>query len=153
MNEQPDKNPDHNLLGQILKQRGLINDRQLQEALDEQKKHSGLIGEILVTLGYVQEIDVVVALILQCELPYIAVSKYSVNESILSLVPEEVARKHHVIPLDLVGEVLSVVMTDPLNKTIIKKLETLTNCRVAAFISTKSEIERAIAESYGKTKK
>jgi type IV pilus assembly protein PilB len=138
------------LLGEILLERHLITREQLHKALAVQKKGNGYIGEVLVKLGYVEERDVVVALVVQCNLPYIAIDKYDIDKSIIQLVSKEMARKYHVVPLDRVGNVLSIVMADPLNVSIKAELQRNTNCNIAPFISTKSEIEKAIERWYGR---
>ena len=136
------------LLGEILIQRKLITREQLDGALGAQKEKGGFIGEILVNLGYLDERDIVVALVIQCGLPYIAVNKYIIDPQIVRLIPKEVAQKEKVIALDRIGEILSVVMANPLTDNKKKYLEALTKCRIATFISTKTEIEEAIARNY-----
>lgn len=138
------------LLGEILIQRRCINQEQLQHALDVQKKENGFIGEILVKLGYLDERDIVVALVIQCGLPYIAINKYHVPPHIVQMIPEVVARREHMMALDQVGRVLSVVMINPLSDDKRKELEGLTNCRIATFIATKTEIDQAIERHYQK---
>jgi type IV pilus assembly protein PilB len=136
------------LLGEILIQRKRITPAQLDDALQVQKKNGGFIGEILVSLGILDERDIVVALVIQCGLPYIAVNKYAITPQIVHLIPKEVAQKEKVIALDRIGEILSVVMVNPLTDDKKNYLETLTKCRIATFISTKAEIEEAIARNY-----
>ncbi|MBF0571001.1 MAG: hypothetical protein HQL12_03930 [Candidatus Omnitrophica bacterium] len=136
------------LLGEILIQRKRITRQQLESALQIQKGNGGFIGEILVNLGLLDERDVVVALVVQCGLPYIAVNKYAIDPQIVRLIPKEVAQKERVIALDCIGEVLSVVMVNPLSDDKKNYLEMLTKCRIATFISTKAEIEEAIARNY-----
>lgn len=138
------------LFGQILLKRGLITDEQLRDALEAQKKHGGVLGEILVKLGYLTERDVVVALIVQCGFPYIAVNKYDIDPKVLTLLTEEKARQFNAIPLDKVGDVLSVVMANPLDIATIEEIEKISNCKVATFIATKTEIEEAIKRCYSK---
>ena len=136
------------LIGEILIKRDMITPKQLAEALEIQKKQDGFIGEILVNLGYLQERDIVVALVVQCGLPYIAVNKYEIDSGVLKLIPAEVARNLHVIPLDRVGDVLSVVMINPLNEPLKEQLKQITGCRIAPFIATKTEIDETIARFY-----
>jgi len=136
------------LLGEILIQRKRITREQLDGALAEQKQKGGFIGEILVNAGYLDERDIVVALVIQCGLPYIAVNKYNIDPQIVHLIPHDVALKERVIALDRIGEILSVVMVNPLTDEKKEYLETLTKCKVATFISTKAEIEEAIARNY-----
>jgi len=136
------------LIGDILIKRKRITKEQLDHALEVQKKDNGLVGEALVKLGYLDEKDIVVALVIQCGLPYIAVNKYAIDPAVLRLIPKDVAQKARVIALDRIGDVLSVVMTNPLEETERSQLEAITKCSIATFISTKSEIEEAIARLY-----
>ncbi len=138
------------LLGQILIKRNLITAEQLKEALDVQKKDGGFLGEVLVKLGHITERDIVVALIVQCGFPYIAVNKYEIDPKIIQAIPEDVAQKYHVIPLDRVGDVLSVVMANPLDIVMIEELEKITGSKIATFIATKQEIDEAIHHWYKK---
>ncbi|MDP3143141.1 MAG: hypothetical protein Q8N14_04280 [Candidatus Omnitrophota bacterium] len=138
------------LLGQILIKRGMINKEQLQHALEVQKKEGGVVGEILIKLGYVSDRDIVVALILQCGLPYIAVNKYEIDKKVTELISVKIAREFHIMPLDRVGDVLSVVMANPLDAAMIDEVEHITGCKVATFIATKAEIDEAINRWYTK---
>ncbi len=141
------------LLGEILIKRKLLTDKQLEDALEIQKKGKGLLGEVLVKLGYVEEKNIVVALIIQCGIPYIAVNKYQIDPKLLGIFPEKLAREFHAIPFDRAGDILNVVMTDPLNEDIKKELEYATKCKIVAFIATHGEIEEAIARTYKKAGK
>ena len=137
------------LIGEILMKRKRITQAQLDHALEVQKKENGFVGEILVKLGYLDERDIVVALVVQCGLPYIAVNKYNIDPQVLTVIPREIALRERVGPLDRIGSILSVVMSNPLSDTRKSELEALTKCRVATFIATKSEIDEAIAKFYG----
>src|SRR4051812_15019640 len=93
-------------LGEILIKRGLITADQLAQALEIQKKEKNLIGEILLRLGFISETDIVVALIMQNNLPYIAVNKYDLKKDIVRLIPEDTARRFHVVALEKAGQTL-----------------------------------------------
>ena len=136
------------LIGEILTKRKSITAEQLDHALAAQKKDGGFVGEILVKLGYVEERDIVVALVVQCGLPYIAINKYTIDPTVVGLIPKQAAQEGRLIAMDRVGDILSVVMTNPLSDEQKAKLEAMTKCRVATFIATKSEIEEAIARNY-----
>lgn len=138
------------LIGEILIQRKKITVAQLEEALKIQQEGHGFLGEILVKLGYLDDRDIVVALITQCGLPYISVNKYQIDPEIIRLIPVDVARAHHLIPLDKIGDVVSVVMANPLTDELREKLERITSCRIATFISTQREIDDAVARFYQK---
>lgn len=136
------------LLGEILIKRKRITPEQMEHALAVQKKEKGFIGEALVKLGYLEERDIVVALVVQCGLPYIAVGKYAIDPQVLKMIPQQTARQERIIALDRIGDILSVVMTNPLGPEKKAEIEAMTGCRVAMFIATRSEIEEAIARNY-----
>lgn len=139
------------LLGKILLERNTITQNQLKHALEVQGNEDGCIGEILVNLGYIEEYEVVAALVVQCHIPYIAIDKYEIDQSIIQLVPADMARKYHVIPLDRVNDILSLVMSNPLDTAAKAELQRVTKCRIAPFIAAPGEIARAIHRWYDKT--
>ena len=137
-------------LGEILIDRKKITSAQLGQALIVQNKEGSYIGEVLIKLGFVDEQDIIAALVVQCHLPYIAVDRYEITREVIALVPREMASRHCIVPLDRVGDILSLVMLDPLDAAVRTDVCQRTNCKVAPFISTRREIERAIDQSYGK---
>jgi type IV pilus assembly protein PilB len=145
--------PEKRLIGEVLIERGLITSAQLEKALGVQKKEgaSVFIGEVLVQLGYLSEVDIAIALVVQCNLPYIAVNKHHVEPDVLRLIPAEVARRSRLVPLDRIGNILSVVMSNPMNELVREEVESLTGCRIAVFISTQTEIDAAIERLYGRS--
>ncbi len=141
---------DRHLIGEILVERGSITPLQLQQALAVQKGDPlhPYLGEVLTYLGYVAEIDIVIALVVQCNLPYIAVTKHVIDKDVARLIPADVARRDRLVPLDKIGNILSVVMQNPLDERMRREVEELTGCRIATFISTRSEIDQALMRLY-----
>jgi type IV pilus assembly protein PilB len=137
-------------LGEILIRRGKINAAQLAEALERQTKakEPKLLGEILLAMKCLEEADIIAALVLQCGVPYVAVSKYEVDPKVLKLIPENKIRSLCLMPVDKTDGVLSVVMVDPLRKDMIAEIEKITGLRVAPFIASKVEIDEAIRQHF-----
>ena len=75
-------------LGELLIERGIINDQQLEKALHLQKEKGGLIGEILVDLGYVKEEEIAQSLTAQYGFPYLPLGNYDINPEIINIVPK-----------------------------------------------------------------
>ena len=132
------------LLGEILLQRKILTRDQLQKALDRQTQAGGILGEILIELGFLEERDIVVALVVQCNIPYISLDKYEIDRNIVKMISKEAAQKHLAIPIDRVGNVLSMAMANPLDMQIKEELAQMTNCQITPLISTKVEIANAI---------
>ncbi len=137
-------------LGQLLVERGLIDKKQLQIALDIQKKEGQLIGQILVRLGFVSEEDIVEALTTQYGYPYLPLENYEIDKSVLNIISAQVVRYYYLIPIDKIANILTIVMADPLNAFAIKDIEQITKMKVEVFVSTATDIRKSIEKYYGK---
>ena len=135
-------------LGELLIQEGIINQQQLDKALKIQKEKSGLIGEILVELGFAKEEDIAQALTAQYGFPYLPLSNYEMNTEIVNIIPGRVARQYVLVPIDKIGNNLTIVMSNPLNVQAIEDVELISGCNVQTFISTSSDIKRTIDKYY-----
>jgi len=135
-------------IGELLLERGIIHEKQLEAALTHQKVHGGLLGQVLIELGYVSEEEIALALTTQYGFPYLPLENYEIDEGVTQLVPETVARQYCLIPIDRIGNALTLAMADPSNVQAIEDIETLTHCVVQTFVSTPSDIHKAIERYY-----
>ncbi len=141
-------------LGEILINEGIITQEQLDKAIKAQQKQGGRIGENLIKLGLVTEQDIVVALGKQLSIPYVTAGsellKSSGDIGLDLLVPKNFALKNLVIPLSKNLNSLTVAIYDPLDVILIDNIRKMTNCEVNLIVATKSDIEKAIENFYGK---
>lgn len=135
-------------LGELLIERGIINTRQLEKALAVQQEKGGLIGEIFVELGFVKEEDIAQALTAQYGFPYLPLSNYEINPDVVNIVPGRVARQYLLVPIDKIGNNLTLAMSNPLNIQAIEDVELLSGCSVQTFVSTSTDIKKAIEKYY-----
>ncbi len=131
-------------LGEVLIEHGVINQGQLEKALVHQKEHGGLIGEILVEMGFAKEEDIAQALTVQYGFPYLPLSNYEIDQEIITLIPLRVMKQYLLVPIDKIGTNLTVAMSNPLNVQAIEDVELTTGCTVQLFVATSSDIKRAI---------
>ncbi len=139
-------------LGELLIERGVIKSVQLQKALDAQKERGGLIGELLVEMGFASEEDIAQALTAQYGFPYLPLANYEINPDVLSIIPGRVARQYMLLPIDKIGNNITLAMSNPLNIQAIEDVEMLSGCSVQTFVSTSSDIKKAITRYYSKEK-
>ena len=135
-------------LGQILLERGVITAQQLEQALEYQKIHGGLLGQTLIQLGSVTEEAMALALTAQYGFPYLPLENYEIDEGVAAVIPEQIARQYCLMPIDRIGNALTLAMADPTNVQAIEEVELLTKCVVQAFVSTPSDILKAINRYY-----
>jgi len=135
-------------LGELLIEAGVINQQQVDKALKAQKEKGGLIGEILVDLGFAKEEDIAQALTAQYGFPYLPLSNYEISPEIIDIIAGRVAKQYVLIPIDKIGNNLTIVMSNPLNIQAIEDVELISGCSVQTFVSTSSDIKRAIEKYY-----
>ncbi|MDD5270283.1 MAG: hypothetical protein PHE80_03735 [Candidatus Omnitrophica bacterium] len=137
-------------IGQLLLEKGVIKQAQLDEALKVQKEKGGLLGQILASLGYVTEEQIAQAITVQYGFPYLPLSNYDMDEAAIKMVPENVARQYCLIPIDKIGNTVTIAMADPLNTQAIEDIELVTNCSIQIFVSTATDIKQSIDKFYKK---
>lgn len=140
-------------LGELLLDKKIINARQLQKSLAVQKEKGGLLGSILVLLGYASEEQIAQALTTQFGYPYLPLTNYEVDADIVKLIPENVSTQYNLIAIDKIGTSLTIAMSDPLNIHAIEDVELITNCKIQVFVSTQTDIKEAIKRYYGSVSK
>lgn len=140
-------------LGELLLERKIISERQLQKAHQVQKEKGGLLGSILVLLGYATEEQIAQALTTQFGFPYLPLANYEIETQIVKLIPENVAKQYNLIAIDKIGNSLTVAMSDPLNVHAVEDVELITNCKVQVFVSTQTDIRESINRYYGSVSK
>ncbi|MBI5124126.1 MAG: hypothetical protein HZA72_01750 [Candidatus Omnitrophica bacterium] len=138
------------LLGELLLEKGVINEAQLEKALKVQKEKGGLIGQIIVMLGYAKEEEIAQALTVQYGFPYLPLESYEISQDVIKIIPENVAKQYNLIAIDKIGNLLTITMSNPLNNQAVEDIEMLAGCNVQVFISTMTDITNAIKKYYGK---
>ena len=137
-------------LGELLIDSKVITRENLEEALRVQNERGGLIGQILVALGYTNEESIAQALTVQYGFPYLPLAGYEIDSEVCQIVPENVAKQYSLIAVDKVGSILTVAMANPLNRSAVEDVEMLTHFKIQVFVTTTTDINDAIKRSYNK---
>jgi type IV pilus assembly protein PilB len=135
--------------GEFLVGLGVLTADQLKRASQEQRQRGERLEQTAIRLGYAKE-----ELILQCladyfNLPYVDLDTYLIDENIVKAVPEELARRHTLIPLFKIGNTLTVAMPNPLNLLALDEVRSKVKNDVEIAIGTEKKIKKAIEQHYG----
>ncbi|MBZ5527733.1 MAG: type IV-A pilus assembly ATPase PilB [Acidobacteriia bacterium] len=136
-------------LGEILLKEGMINQEQLQKALEQQRTTGGKLGSCLTKLGYITDDDITGVLSRQYGVPSINLSYYEIDPTVIKLIPQDTAVRYQVIPLSRVGSVLTIAMTDPTNVFAMDDIKFMTGFNVEPVVASESAITDAIGRFYG----
>ncbi|HXX56673.1 MAG TPA: type IV-A pilus assembly ATPase PilB [Thermodesulfovibrionales bacterium] len=135
-------------LGQMLIVSNIISEEQLGQALNLQKKEGGRLGSNLIKLGYISEDKLVSFLSKQFGVPAINLSEYTIDPSVIKLIPVEMARKYLIMPVTRVGATLTITMADPSNMFAIDDVKFMTGYNVEVVVSSENSIMHAISHYY-----
>jgi type IV pilus assembly protein PilB len=133
-------------IGEVLVEWGVVTAAGVQEALDHSRKEGLRIGEALVALGLADEEDVTKALASQYDMEYIDLERNARITPDLQLLPEDLLRKHLVLPLGKEENRLKVIITDPLDLETLDMLRFRLNCDLSPRLASKSKMRGFLEE-------
>jgi general secretion pathway protein E len=131
-------------LGESLVQMQIITPEQLHHALELQRERGDKLSEILVSQGIIRPEELASFLSIIWRVPLVDLKTHFVQPEALKLIPEELARKHTLIPLSIMGDALVVVMADPDDYVAVSDVFTRTNTKIEVAFAAAADIRRAI---------
>jgi type IV pilus assembly protein PilB len=136
----------------ILLKKGLVSQAQIDRAKEEAKKTNLSLEKALEKMGFLTEEDLVNILAESMGVLYIKLEDYLIDPEVTNLIPEDLARKHKVIPLFKIGDTLTVAMSNPRDIIAIDEIRMKGRVGlVEPVYSTEKEIQKAIEQYYGVT--
>ena len=137
-------------LGEMLVQENMVTEHELREALRAQENdRKAPIGEFLVSMGLVSEEALGRTLAKKLGIPFVDLRNFTVDLKVLRLVPEDIARKHQVMPLYLQdGRLLVVAVKDPAQWEPTHAVQFCCGLLVEPVMATKGDIAWAIDKYY-----
>jgi len=138
-------------LGDLLVKSGKITQSQLQEALAYQKDQGGRIGTNLIKLGHLTDRQLVEALSEQFKVPSVDLTSMEVDESVVKIIPADIARKYTIFPVAKAGATVTVAMIDPTNVFAMDDVKFMTGYKVEPVVASETAIRSAIDRYYGST--
>ncbi len=135
-------------LGQMLVEAKLITKEQLQHAKEAQAKDGDKLERVLLRQRLISPQQLALFTSLQLGIPFVNLKKEGVRPNAVALIPEAIARKYGVIPIDTLDGTLVVAMEDPRDIQTIEDLATLTRKRIEPVLSTSQDIQEMIDLNY-----
>ena len=138
-------------IGELLVEQRLITPEQLQAALERQQEVGGMLGHLLITLGFVQEEQLLKVLSEQLLLPVIDLRQYLFEPQVVRLLPEAHARRHRAIVLRNDEDGLVVGMVDPTDIIAYDNLARILKRPIKQAVVRETEVIQAIDTVYRRT--
>ncbi len=140
-------------LGEILYKAGLVQKQPLVDAIKESKANGKRLGQVLLERGLIDEDTLTKALAKQFGLKYINLDKTPVPPEAVKLIPEDLIKRHNVLPLGMNNGRLRLIINDPMDLEALDsvrfRLSTELECYLASPSKIRAQIEGALEEVAG----
>lgn len=135
-------------IGELLKEKGIISEEQIQFALQEQKVTKEFLGELFERLGFVTQYDVVSTLSEQSGMPYIDVDAIIPDADVLKIFNKNICLNNTILPIRRNGNQIDVAayfVNDDKTRQLIGRQ---TGLVPQMYIAERSKIINAIHKFY-----
>src|SRR5882724_6134939 len=131
---------------------GLLNTKQVEDLLAQQKKEGTRLLKLILEKAYVSEQDMAVSMGRVLNTPPINLARVTIPSEIADLVPRELANNHKVVPVSRLDNKLFLAMADPLNVLALDDVRRITKLEVLPLIAPeKSILDKLAAIEAGKS--
>jgi type IV pilus assembly protein PilB len=128
---------------------GLLSEEELRSATMRAKRDGLPLGTVLTQSGLITEDEFSRFIGEKSPLPSVDLKNYTIDRTVLDLVPEKIARRYNVIPLFKIEDVLSMAMSDPMDIVAIDQISALVRCKTESVMASGESIKTAIDQWYG----
>ncbi len=135
-------------LGELLKEKGIINESHIQFAIQEQKITHERIGEVLERLCFVTEYDVITSLSEQEGIPYLDVDTIIAEERVLKLFNKNFCLTNAILPFRVSDNSIEVAVSSVPEPRLAQAINRHSGLRPRFFLSEKKKIINAINKFY-----
>ena len=125
---------------------GLVKPEDLKKAEKEAEKSKKSLRDVLLNKGYIKDAELhrLEAYILG--IPFVDLSKETIDPDVLRVIPEPIARTHNIIAFKKSGEDLEVAMLDPDDLPTIDFIKKKAGLRILPRITTPESIKNVLKQ-------
>jgi type IV pilus assembly protein PilB len=135
-------------LGEILYKAGLVEKEALIKAIKTSKSNNKRLGQVLLELGLINEDTLTKAIAKQFGLEYVNLDKITIPPEAIKLIPEEIVKRHNILPLGMNNGRLKVLISDPTNLETMDAIRFRLNTEPDCYLGNPTKIRNYIQESF-----
>lgn len=107
------------------------------------------VDQVMIRLGLLTKERLSTILEDMSGFPTVELCELDLKREVLEIIPEDTARKYHVVPLFRAKDSLALAMVDPLNFEAIEALQKASGLIIEPFIAAPMDVTRALDHHYG----
>jgi len=136
-------------IGDILIEKQIITQQELDLALKEHQNTKEFLGQTLVRLNIITEEKLLKVLAEQQGIQFLDLKETKIPDNVIENVPAKFAWHYKIMPTRIDGNVLTVAISNPFDMWPVDDLETNLGYRVEIALAVSSDITEAIKKYYG----
>lgn len=137
------------MLGQLLVERSLLSEDDLQRAVALQKERKGPLGKVLLDLGFISQQNLYAVLSEQLGVPRAVAAELEEIPMEAAKLPVAFLRQSLVFPFRVDDGRVWVAMADPLDSDAVRAVERLLERKAEVCLATEAEIQRGLDAAVG----
>jgi len=140
-------------LGEILYKAGLVKKEALINAIKASRANNKRLGQVLLQEGLIDEETLTKAIAKQFGLKYVDLDRISIASEPTKLIPEDLIKRHNVLPLSMNNGRLTLVISDPLDLDTMDAIRLRVNTELECCLANPTKIRSCIQQMFDKTRK
>lgn len=134
-------------LGEILYKKGYVSKENLIAAIKKGKQTNKRLGEVLLEMKLATEDQIYECLAKQFGYEFVNLDTVQIPPNVAKLVPEEIVKRHKIIPIEVNNGELKVVIKDPMDLDTLDLLRFRLNMEIRCCLASPTKIENFINKS------
>jgi type II secretory ATPase GspE/PulE/Tfp pilus assembly ATPase PilB-like protein len=135
-------------IGDLLKDEGIISDKEIGLALLEQRATKERVGDILIRLGLVTQTELAQAIAKQFGIEFVELRHLSPQKEALSALPVQFARENSLLPISVEDTTLTIATSEPDNSKLSDLASRISKKRIRFVAASPSQIQKHIEKDY-----
>ena len=137
-------------IGELLLELNILTQKELDEALEEQKRTGERLGATLLKMDFISEEDLEQLLSRQLDVPSINLDNYSPAPELIATFPEKIIRQYNTLPVSIEGKTITVATANPRNLSQLDDLAYTTGYKILPVVASISALNNKIEELFEK---
>ena len=138
-------------LVEVMRQTSLISEQAYTDIVAEIKQTGASETAVLSKHGVPSNLLALATKSIECGTSFIQLEGIIPEPDVLEKVSPGFAYRNKIVPIELVGDQLTVAMVDVLDVVLIDEIELITGCQITPVLADETDIDEAIVRLYGRT--
>ncbi len=136
-------------IGEVLIEEGVVTQEELARALAEAGLKGTPLASLLEGTPHVRRADLAAFLAADYRIPAIDdLRRVEIRPDVAKLIPEDLARKHEMLPVAKLGAILCVAKSNYFNRAALQELRNVVDIKIKVLQADEEQVRAAIDRAY-----